>query len=823
MAQTVIQNIEGETKVPHINDLHRPASTVQQWLSQAEEAETGKQEEGAAPVRVTGVRLNSVEGELRVVLETDAGKALQGTADVNGNTLIVLIPNAQLADGKEFRQDNPIAGIASISVERSNSNSIQIRIVGIDDVPDGRIVQSQSGLILSVSAVEPEEEVIVTAQKRPENPQDIPISITAIPRQAIEDAQIDSFSDVAANTPNFFALPQGSGNFLNYSIRGLGNSNFAARDAVGFYIDDVPYDYTSFIDVPLFDLERVEVLRGPQSTLYGRNSQAGVVNIISRSPSNDPEVRALVGYGSSNNRNLQLSLSDAVIPDRLFFRLAGAYIARDGFTENTFTNENVGEKSSLSGRAQILWTPDQEWSVSFNANASYSDHGSTILVPLNQSDPFKIDYDFNGFDQVSTNTQALKIAYDGPKFRATAITTRRFTFQDNPIDSDFTSLDLIRRKAQFDSTLWSQELRIQSPEDANQLRWLFGGYFESRAFRVLGSGLQFSDLGAAAFGLPFAGFDRADADTNQATYAAFSQVDYTPIQPLTLTAGLRYESTTSRITRQRNLEVAGTSLKVPTGLSVSDVETSDRVWLPRFAAQYRFNPNVSAYGSITRGYKPGGFNSQAESLNLLTFASETSWNYELGFKSSWLDDRLTVNLAAFSNHLDNYQVLLPDNTGAFSNVANAEARIRGVELEIKATPVRGLDVIAGFGYADAKFTDYTNPFTGQNFNGNRLTLAPNFTYNLALQYRSVRGIFARLDLQGVGKYFFDDGNQLKQHPFALVNARIGYENSNWGIYLFAMNLLNTEYVTSAYFFPPPQAVGTYGDRRMFGIQVKAAF
>ncbi|HAZ44678.1 MAG TPA: TonB-dependent receptor [Cyanobacteria bacterium UBA11369] len=663
-------------------------------------------------------------------------------------------------------------------------------------------------------------EIVVTAEKTPENVQDVPLSITVLPRQELEDAQVNSLNNVAANTPNF-SFFRGSNPFPFYSIRGLSNSNFLSRDPVGFYIDDVPYDYGFFLDQNLIDLERVEVLRGPQSTLYGRNSQAGVVNIITRAPTNDREFQIGGSYGNHNNRSAQLSFSDDIVRDRLFFRLAGGYTARDGFTENTLLDENVGDRSNLTGRGQLLWTPSKEWNISFNTTASYSDNGATITVPLSQSDPSKIAQDFDGFSELSSNSQALRIAYGGSGVRVTSITSRRFSDYQQQDDADSTADDLLRVINSFNSTVWSQEFRIQSPENANQFRWLLGGYFESRGFNVEKTGLRFSAAGAAGFGLPNGGEDLTSAELDQTTYAGFGQIDYNPIEPLTLTAGLRYESSTTRMDRERNFFPEGSSSPLPLGTTFNDVEENSNEWLPRFALEYRFGSNLMAYGSVTRGFKPGGLNFQTDSADLVRYEPETSWSYEVGLKSSWFNDRLIANLAAFSTLSDNYQVLLSNFTGSVSNIVNAEVRIYGVELEMRARPVVGLDLIAGFGYVNAQFTDYTNPFTGQEFKDNRLPYAPEFTYNLAVQYRTANGFLGRVDLNGFGTYFFEDANKLKQPPFALVNARIGYEGNNYGIYLFANNLFDTEYLTTA--FEILQPVGTYGDRRTFGFQVRANF
>ncbi|MEM9505829.1 MAG: TonB-dependent receptor plug domain-containing protein, partial [Cyanobacteria bacterium P01_E01_bin.43] len=319
-------------------------------------------------IEITGVQLNATEAGLDITLNTANGPLAMPSTSVTGNALIAEIPDAvlKLPDGGDFQAASPLEGIAFITVSNLSGvdgvspaeNRVQVVITGAAAPPTATVNARSQALLFSVvpetesaapteSATFPTEtaetgddgiRIIVTAEKTPQDSQDVPISLTVLTRDQLEDAQINSLQDIAGNVPNFYFNPiNAAGSYFSYySIRGLGNSNFLNRDAVGFYIDDVPYDYGGFLDLNLIDLERVEVLRGPQNTLYGRSSQAGVVNIISRPPTNSLEIRSAASYGTENDRSLQLSISDAIIPDELSFRLAGAYSARDGFFENTF-------------------------------------------------------------------------------------------------------------------------------------------------------------------------------------------------------------------------------------------------------------------------------------------------------------------------------------------------------------------------------------------------------------------------------------------------------------------------------------------------------
>ncbi|MEA5573507.1 TonB-dependent receptor domain-containing protein [Calothrix sp. UHCC 0171] len=802
--QTSLENVS------QLSDIQLPSTIAKDLLVQSEQTP----ENNLANTQITAVRLKETPDGVEVILETPNG-TLQVTDTINdGNTYIADINNAVLAlpEGKEFRVDKPAEGIAAITVTQIESNNkVRVMVTGTSSLPNAQVRNTANGLTLSLSSPEKADiELTVTAQKRPEDAQDVPFSLTVIPRQQIEDSQIDSLIDIANQTPNFNFFPTSAGGteFSYYSIRGLNNQNFlTAQDSVAFYIDDVPFDYNGFLDLALADLERVEVLRGSQSTLYGRNSSAGVVNIISREATPDPEVKFALGYGKYNSRELQFSLNDALVKDKLALRISGFHKSQDGFIENLATGNIIGERSRTAARAQLLWTPSDQWKVSFNSYNAFTDDGNPTYNRGDAPDPFKVNLQVEGFNKLSTNTQSLKIGYNGDAFRATSITARRFTTQENVVPGD-TGVQYIDG---INSTLWTQELRLQSPETADRFQWLLGAYYESRDFIVDDARTEFFGFGT---------FRRTGDDTRQ-TYAVFGQVDYKPIAPLTVFAGLRYESSTAYSDSTYESVAVNGSLN-PLRPAFKDEKASSDEFIPRFGLKYQFNPNLMAYATIAKGYRPSGLNYRANSESTLRFGEEKTWSYEVGLKSAWLDNRLLANLSFFHNDVNNYQVLQFDESGFFGRVSNADLQATGVEFELNAKPTKGLDLIASIGYVDSRYKNYLNTDTGVDLSDNRVPLAPQFTYNLATQYRTPGGIFARAELRGYGLTYFDDDNQIKQDPYAVVNARIGYEWEKTGVYLYANNLFDTRYITSGFLFPPPVGTVGFGDPFTFGIQLRTS-
>lgn len=779
-----------------------------------------------AAIEITNIRLNPTEAGIELLLETTSDRSITPSTSTVGNALIVEIPNAILSI-EAFDEAQPIDGIARIRATNLPNNRVRIAITGTTAPPTAEVRSEAQILVVNITPGTPtseaEEEdsirVIVTAEKTPEDPQNVPTSLTVLGQNEIEDAQINTIRDVAANTPNFFTSV-GDRAFNFYSIRGISNSNFLVRDSVGFYVDDIPIEYFhQLFPGELFDLERVEILRGPQNILYGRNSIAGAVNLISRPPSKVPEIQLSGEYGTYNQRRIQASFSDTAIPDRLGFRLSGVYSARDGFSENTFVGEDANDQSDLAGRFNLLWTPSERWSASLNILGAASQDGGAVYAALDQNDPFEIEENQVAELDLSVSAQALKVAYDGSDFRLTSITSHNFSNVGYRSDGDYTAQDIVTFNLEVNSNIWSQEFRLQSPKTAERLNWLVGGSIQNREFDIDQQQAEYSREAAAQFGIPDTRYEDTFAAYDQMTLAAFGQVDLTPIDPLTLTLGLRYEFSRDELDRSNRSETFD-GVRTESG-KIKDSIEGDTL-LPQLAITYRLNPNIAAYGSITRGYRPVTLNYSIADPTLNNVRQEEAWNYELGLKSSLLNDRLNFNLSAFLNQIDNYQVLLPNEQGFFTDITNAEVRVAGWEAEIKAKLLEGLEMTAGFGYVDAEYTDYTNPFSGQTFDGNNLVYAPEFTVNLAAQYRSPGGLFSRVEFLGLGTYYFDDANTLKQDAFGLFNARLGYEFGRSGVYIFANNLFDAEYFTVGFApFGTPRA--NYGDRRVVGIQFRTQF
>ncbi|BDM77387.1 TonB-dependent receptor domain-containing protein [Acaryochloris marina] len=808
-----------------VSTLHpQPSTSVKDWLAQA-------------LAQITGIQINPTESGIELFLEaTNAGLAQVSTQRTE-NALILEIQNAQLVTGQDIRQENPAEGIESISLQSLTQDSVQLVIVTTAE--SAQISTSPNRLTVAVNTVaataspEPtlkqeadtetdeaeiaeddELEIVVTAEKTPENAQDVPLSLTVLTEQNIEDADITTLDGVADRTPNFTFFPGGSNRTSAfYSVRGVTNFNAFSRDAVGFFIDDVPYDFAGFIDQDLIDLERVEVLRGPQNTLYGRSSAGGVVNIISRRPTNDFEFKGAASYGNFDAFKTQVSVSGPIVEDRLLFRLSGSFSTQDGFVTNTLLNDDVDGGTYWTGRGQLLWTPTDEWEILLNASVADYREGADPFVLVNADDPFNTQLSLNGFNDLVTNAQSLRIAYNTSDIRVTSITAHRFSSQKAAFDQDGSIANILINAPDFSSRVISQEIRVQSPEESDRFQWILGGYFERSTFDNQRDFISGTDVPPANQGTL-----RSDGDSVSRSLAAFGQASYNVTDKLTLTAGLRYEDTLASIDYTQTFISPDGAFVLPV-LQLNNIEISGSELLPRFAVDYRFTPNLMAYGSITRGYRPPGASFEPNDESTAVFEAETSWNYEVGLKTSWLENRLILNVSGFFNNTSNFQ--FPSIQNGVALVDNADIRSIGGELELIARPIEGLELSAGLGLLNSEFRNGADAFTGTALRGNRTPLTPNLTYNIAAQYRSEIGILSRLELIGVGSTFFDELNSIEQEPFVLVNVRLGYESDNYGIYLFANNLFDTRYLTQSFDFG--NRIGIFGAPRTIGVQVRANF
>jgi iron complex outermembrane receptor protein len=668
------------------------------------------------------------------------------------------------------------------------------------------------------------ETITVTAQKREENIQEVPVSITALSEIQIEDAGIKDIEDLKYYTPNLHIQKMGNHVEQYLSIRGMFNK---ISPTVGVFVDGVSYSYNLAYDPDLYDIE-------------GRNTEAGAIRIITKKPGNIWEGKASAGYGNYDSQDYSAAIRGPLIKDTLFFGISGKRYTSDGYYENDYLGtDEVEDMDDTSGRARLRWTPTDAWDIMLSVNADRYDDGFGGYAPLEEMrrHPHHVNLDYEGYIENDLNGQSLSLDYEGDWFKFTSITAHRDVDYDMAYDLDFTQVDKWRNYGDLDHDQWSQEVRLASPKDSGHFKWLIGGYYLDEDMDT-DCILDFRQ-GFPPWIPPYKTTQKSEVDTKN--YAFFSQATYTLWEKLGLTGGLRYD--------RDKKEFKGTEFDTPDvmgkGLATVKTDKTFSEWLPKFAIDYRFTPDFMGYASISKGYTSGGFNTRSTAVLGLPYDQEYSWNYEAGVKSSWLDNRLILNLAAFYIDWKDKQVAtcIAPQTVILKNAA--ESTSMGFEVEAMARPATGLELTVGFGYTNVEFDDFkdaifdqdpTSPTYGQkigeiDYSDKKNIFAPEYTYNLAVQYRyplsNSKTLFSRLELQGTGDFYYDFDNEIKESNYEIVNARLGYEGEYNGhgfdLYLWAKNIFDKEYATSVFGSEMMGWFGRAGDPQTFGVTLTGRF
>jgi iron complex outermembrane receptor protein len=675
-----------------------------------------------------------------------------------------------------------------------------------------------------VTQREAEEREEVKRPKREENVQDVPMSISVFSDIQLEDADIRDTVELTRFTPNVYVRHATAENKI--VIRGISGFMGSLYSPAGFYVDDVNFPLNFMHNPDLFDIERVEVLKGPQGTLYGRNSESGVINIITKQPDNELRGKIFGEYGNYDTSHGNIdsyrtggSISGPIIRDKLYLRLTGQWEDSDGFMENEYNDDDeAGKIDHLNGRGTLRWTPTDRWDISFIADAMDTDdnqgYARFLDGPL-ETDRHRINYDFYEYYwEQEDNGQNLRVKYEGDLFNLLSVTGRRDYELKLANDTDVGPFPTYGSHSfKWEDDLLSQEVRISSPSNHRPFEWLAGLYgFEEEA-----------DIDYKS---QMIGNRKTDIDIQG--YAVFGQGTYTLFDRLHLTAGLRYDYIDLEGDQTYEfIDMMGNPQSIDFGKDFDDDE-----FLPKFSIAYDFTDNIMTYASVSEGYLAGGYHyTQATSEENFTYDPEYTWNYEVGTKTSWLNNKLMANLSAFYIDIKDKQVSEFHPTLGVPQITNAaEAHSMGVELELQARPMQGLDVFAGFGYTEAKIDDWTATemdmityqFVTYDYENKYLPNVPKYTYNLGVQYRHKIGFFGRVDLLGTGSFYNDAKNRVKEDGYELVNLRLGYEREHFDIIFWCKNVFDEEYETVKIEWGP-STVGMDGEPRMLGATVTYRF
>lgn len=657
------------------------------------------------------------------------------------------------------------------------------------------------------------DEVIVTARRRDERLQDVPVAVTALGEQALQNLQVADIGDIEKAVPNLTLHVGDASNAVVY-IRGVGqiDSLAFADPGVGIYVDDVYLGRAQGAFLDVYDVERIEVLRGPQGTLYGRNTIGGAVKFVSKALTNDLEGSAEVTVGDYDRLDFRGSVNVPIVEDRFLAKFAVARASREGYSTNTVDGSDDGDKDLWAGRAAFEWRASDDLTFRLNIDAS-SDTPDTSRTPARatpvfgipaSADPFKVQADFNDLNDLKTAGVSLVADWrvsDTLGFKS--ITAHRQMSYDAKLDLDATELAIFGVYDFEDQDQFSQEFQLTYGGD--RLNWVAGLYYFQEDDRT------YSGLYGPAIALVTGSVN----DQHNESYALYGQGTYDLTDRLSLTAGLRYTYERKDFDRTQKFFDAATPFPVDyrqPGLLVTDISVEDS-WSslsPKIGLDYKPNEDVLLYVSASRGFKSGGFDGRSnDAAGARPYDPETMWAYEAGIKSTWFDRRLIANFTVFHNDYTDLQLssFVADPMGGFAALfTNAgAATIRGAELEVTARPAPGLNLNATVGYLDAQYDEYIGPGGLDISDQREIVNAPEWSARIGGTWRvplSFGDVVLGADAAYRSKTYptVSSSEVLAQDGYTIVDAFVRYEapEERWSLTLGGKNLTDEEYITHGF-------------------------
>ena len=723
--------------------------------------------------------------------------------------------------------------------------------------PDQPQPQQSAASPQGTAPVQNGQDIVVTARKRQETLKNVPVAATAITGETIEKRGYTSVKDVAQLTPSLSINSDGAGRAF-IAIRGIGTTLIdTVQPGVGIFVDGIYQPNTSYLNNPLTDVERVEVLRGPQGTLYGKNTLGGAINVITRQPTNQLEVKGMGSYaGPDDAWTAGASVSGPIIEDKLQARIAFTHQQQDGFIHNALLDKDQNPLNTDALSATVRAEPAKDVQLTLNGYYTWVLGGAVPYVFVNNVTDYKSDLFLN-----STNYQRFKYRGLNGKleFPLEALSTKvtligsydRRGVDTNNADPDFTPIDFLRSESTDDLQTRSAELRFDS-QWTDRISTLFGLYY-SHETRVTDQTIvaRLAALGLPALTQVNGTEDRRDGQS----YAAFGNIFWKPADDLEIAVGLRLDH------EKRVANGSVGTMILPGTLDLDQVTTPPLIandaltikstkLLPKATITKHWNPELMTYASVSKGFRGGGFNPPQVPANIRTYKGDSDWAYELGTKYSSHDGRLSLAGDVFYNDYHNYiglnSILRTGVSFTTIDLNTGDVTSYGAELEgaFRATPQWTLSGGGSLMHARLTNTDIYTQTTGRTLASNRLPFQPDWNFNLNSDYVVPVG---RNDLDFyvglVGKGSRIPASIQQKTPefpgqpplqalkaYVLVNGAITYRMGGIELSAFVDNLLNKEYfesyierTTLILAGLPNSDVGIIGDKRRYGVRARFRF
>ena len=699
-------------------------------------------------------------------------------------------------------------------------------------------------------------EIIVTARKRAEPLQETPVAVTAIGGEVLERIQATDLSDLNGRAPNVTINTIGNfGSSVSVFIRGIGNGDPGSTvdPSVGIYVDGIYLPRTVNSSLDLFDVEQVEVLRGPQGTLFGRNTTAGAINYRTRRPTGETGVRGRVTLGSFGQQDIRVAAETSLIEDVLAFKLAAFSQEFDGYFVNTFTGTSgnrapvdAGGSDTFSLRPTFLFTPADNFELTIIGE--YYRERSENLPTINISQPNQVLQIFHNVPAFQPGEEVRHFAFNIPGFSnievfgitaeanweigsgtLTSVSNYRETSDLNNNDTDGTTASLFETLRDTPHEQFSSELRYDwdVSDDLNILAGIY--YFRQKFFLQRDTFLDITNTGTITNLVSQGG-------QTHKNYAAFVQLDYNLTDQLRISVGGRYTY------EEKDFF---SSLFRPAQLGVGPRINLNDNWSnfgPKVGIDYQLNDDALLYGSYSRGFKSGGFSVRGATAGALgPFDEEQVDAFEIGIKADWFDNRLRTNLAVYySGYTDLQRTIItpandPNNPQQTITDNAASATVKGFELEISAVPVDGLSLDVAVGYNDASYdeflADINNDGVATDNSDIALSRAPKWTLGMGGSYTVGLGNAGQLTFRGDWTYvdnqnLLANGSAIGEIPsYNIMDASVKWDlpDDRFNVTVFVKNLNDEIYQTSITNVAALFNFNQISPPRRFGVEFGFAF
>ena len=618
-----------------------------------------------------------------------------------------------------------------------------------------------------------------------------PVSATTLTKEVLQHHNFINIKEISAFVPNFFMPDYGSKLTSPVYIRGIGSRINAP--SVGLYVDGIPYFDRSSYDFNIGDIEKIEVLRGSQGTIYGRNTMGGIINIYTKSPFQHKETTFGATAGNYNHYKVEGS-HIGHINHSLGYIVSANYRHHGGYFDNVYIGNKADGSDALTGRIRLGWQINPSWVAYLTTAYEYSDQdGYPYGVYDAQANETKaVNYNEHSYYRRQMSNNGLHLKYTGSNYQLDSQSSFQYFEGEQGIDQDFTPSDQFYVTFTHQQEMVSQEINARSLKNS-RYQWQTGifGFYQQYSqnndieYRQSGNGMV------------------SDTKNPSSGFALYHQSTFNDLltEGLSATIGLRYDW--ERIKMENRTRTEGPTPKE--NEPILKKNSYSRL-TPKFSIQYLTNTKHLTYFSLSQGYKAGGFNTAADREEDWVFKPEYSWTYEIGWKGNAFDNRLQTEVGLFYIDWRDQQVTQKRATEQGFKLRNAgKSTSKGIEITSHIRPADQLHFLLNWGYTHAKFKEYLyDENKNIDYSGNFLPLVPRHTFSAAGDYtlvvkgKQLESILFNMEYNGIGKLFWSENNVAKQPFYHTLNGKVSFQCKKITLSLWAKNITNSSYI--AYYF-----------------------